>query len=187
MCEEEKVHLNTAKTLAAAKDGRCLSTTCVSRKLPLKWRCKLGHEFDQKLEVVKGGSWCPLCAVAAQRLDEARQLAQRQGGKLLSEKYVDSDKALWWKCAKGHKWEAMLERMKREGVWCPRCDEVRFLGAARSLATKKGGKCLSTKYPSDKMPVKWRCAVGHEWEARLDVVTSGGWCPALSASGIACP
>ena len=45
------------------------------------------------------------------------------------------------------------------------------------LAIERGGKCLSEKYVSSAMKLKWECAEGHVWEATPNSINRGRWCP----------
>jgi hypothetical protein len=112
-----------------------------------------------------------------------QDLAARRGGRCLSKKYTNMHTKLWWKCAKGHKWDATPDSIKR-GNWCRRCGreksaEARKLGieVARQLAKERGGKCLSEVYINARSPLLWQCKEGHQWSAPLDSVKNQGtWC-----------
>ena len=45
------------------------------------------------------------------------------------------------------------------------------------LAIERGGKCLSDKYVSSAMKLRWQCAEGHVWEATPNSINRGRWCP----------
>ena len=110
-----------------------------------------------------------------------------------------SAKKYWWKCEKGHKWEAMVSnRTKKEKPrGCPYC------------ANKKVNKenCLETNYPllatewnynlnndlkpSDVVPgsnikVWWKCSEGHEWEAVINSRAQGNGCRKCSNQNKEC-
>jgi len=67
--------------------------------------------------------------------------------------------------------EVMAKR-RRERLSLERMQE-----AARTL----GGECLSTEYRNLFTPMRWRCALGHEWQAQGQNVRRGRWC--LRCSG----
>lgn len=46
-----------------------------------------------------------------------------------------------------------------------------------SIATERGGMCLSKKYISISKKLKWRCGCGYVWVAIFDNIKSGTWCP----------
>lgn len=46
----------------------------------------------------------------------------------------------------------------------------------RELARIQGGECLATSYINNKTPVRWRCELGHEWDAKPNDITNGQWC-----------
>jgi len=47
----------------------------------------------------------------------------------------------------------------------------------RSLASAKGGKCLSSEYSSNRVKLLWTCHKGHEWLAKPQHIKAGSWCP----------
>jgi hypothetical protein len=51
------------------------------------------------------------------------------------------------------------------------------LAEMQAIARKRGGLCLSEKYEHSKSKLRWRCAEGHEWEAKPNNVRHGSWCP----------
>jgi len=48
----------------------------------------------------------------------------------------------------------------------------------QTLASKRGGKCLSKKYINTDTKLKWRCEKGHLWESTAyHIKNRGQWCP----------
>ena len=50
------------------------------------------------------------------------------------------------------------------------------LADMQELAKSRGGQCLSTDYVDIKSKLKWKCALGHEWEATPRLHLAGHWC-----------
>lgn len=46
----------------------------------------------------------------------------------------------------------------------------------QEIAKKRGGKCLSGVYVTNKSKMKWQCANGHTWEAHSNSIKRGTWC-----------
>ena len=47
-----------------------------------------------------------------------------------------------------------------------------------TIAKKKGGKCLSSKYLGYRTKLKWKCSNKHIWKASPDgLMHKGRWCP----------
>jgi hypothetical protein len=66
---------------------------------------------------VSKGSWCPTCAHRERlTLGEMQALAVRRGGECLSQKYLNNEIKLRWRCASGHEWEAGTRTRKRGTV-----------------------------------------------------------------------
>ena len=52
---------------------------------------------------------------------------------------------------------------------------------AQMLAAEHGGRCLSLAFISTHSKLKWRCSLGHEWDATLSSIEhSNSWCPHCS-------
>jgi len=207
----QKAHaIEMMHKVAAERGGECLSETYKNNLTPLRWRCKHGHEWNAVASSVLSygknkGSWCPICAGRLSKPAQLRlltDLAKSRGGLLLSKQYVDARTPLRWSCSEGHIWKAAPDCVKR-GTWCRLCaikrnaerlrgrplpsshisEETRAeaLDRIRNFAKRFGGSCLATRYKNIATLVRWRCAEGHEWEARPSTVQKGHWCPICSA------
>ena len=173
-----KLTLFEMRRLAERRGGRCLSEAYVNSRTPLYWRCRIGHAWKAIPTNVTKGSWCPECAHRKRlTLEEMKRLAERRGGKCLSERYVNSETKLTWQCGQGHQWEAAPGLVKG-GRWCPYCAHVARLSLAAfaDIAAARGGRCLSTEYRNAETALWWRCAEGHEWRASAASVKAGRWC-----------
>jgi hypothetical protein len=107
----------------------------------------------------------------------------------VAERYVNRNTKLRWRCAEGHEWEASPNNlMNKRDMWCPFCSGRRLwapglteaqarLAECIALAGARDGRCLSGAYVNGATPLRWRCADGHEWEARPGNIKSGRWCP----------
>ncbi len=107
-----------------------------------------------------------------------QQIAANRGGKCLSKKYINTHTKLRWQCEKMHVWENTPANIKR-GQWCPECAGLKKLSIEemQEIAKKRGGKCLSTKYVSANINLKWQCRKGHVWENKPANIKRGQWCP----------
>lgn len=110
-------------------------------------------------------------------LKEARTLARKQGGKLLSTGYTTATAKMEWQCKKGHTWEAKIGAI-RSGNWCPFCSGRRktddYLG---ELAIQFGGRAISKKYISSRSRYRWKCARGHYFDRSIVDLQRNCWCP----------
>ncbi len=187
--EAKRLTLEEMQDIALQRNGRCLSKQYVSATTKMSWRCCEGHLWDATPNMVKRGTWCPVCASkkrgASQRLsiEEMRTLAVKMGGKCLSGIYHNARTKLLWECSFGHQWKATADSIK-SGRWCPVCALKRRSASLRlsikdmkTLADEHGGSCLSTVYVNARSKLIWQCAKGHQWEATAGTVTSGHWCP----------
>jgi hypothetical protein len=136
-------------------------------KIPLRWRCRRGHQWNAMPTNVSRGSWCPACAHRKRlTLGEMRALAARRGGECISDQYVNNETKLWWRCSAGQEWEADPGLVKG-GSWRPKCAHVArlSLNAMVAIAASPGGRCLSVEYVNVETPLSWECKAGHRWTA----------------------
>jgi hypothetical protein len=166
-------------SLASERGGRCISTLYVNSVTPLLWKCGVGHKWKAVPASIRKGSWCPACAgVKRGTIQEMQGIAESRGGSCISDKYVNTGTKLHWRCRAAHQWYAAPLHIKR-GHWCPLCAQVARLTLQEmgAIAAAKSGQCLSEEYLGSAKPLRWRCAVGHEWNARPSSIKSGNWCP----------
>jgi hypothetical protein len=177
-----KSTLAQMRGLARQRGGKCISKRYVSSRIPLRWRCRRGHQWNAMPTNVSKGSWCPTCAHRKRlTLGEMRALAARRGGECLSEQYVNNETKLRWRCPSGHEWEAAPGLVKG-GCWCPHCARVACLSlkAMVTVATSRRGRCLSAEYTNVETPLLWKCEAGHHWTATPASIRSGRWCPSCA-------
>ena len=116
-------------------------------------------------------------------IEEMQIIAEKQGGKCLSDTYLNTETNLLWECSEKHKWKATPDIIKN-GSWCRKCSYT-LRGISRRLkieemqeiAKQRGGKCLSKSYVNNNTKLLWECAKGHQWEAVPNNVKSSTWCP----------
>jgi hypothetical protein len=174
---------------ALSKKGKCISDTYINSHTPLKWECEKGHQWKTSFSSMKSGNtWCPHCSNRAKlTIELMREIAANKNGRCLSEKYINVDTKLLWVCEFGHKWESIPYLIKN-GSWCPTCASLERANKQRSnineiqkLASKRGGKCLSTEYINAQKPLLWECNNGHQWKTSANNVQQGKWCPKCSS------
>jgi hypothetical protein len=183
-----KPTISELQKIAWNNKGKCLSKKYINKKL--KWECKEGHRWFAALHHIKEGHWCPICngGVWKDCLKELKNIAKHNKGKCLSNKYINSNTELKWKCKEGHEWMAKPQCIK-SGTWCPICGRKKLImnrtgkTARRTIeemidiAKQNKGKCLSKKYINSQTKLKWKCKEGHEWMAMPNNIKQGQWCP----------
>ncbi|MHA1682793.1 MAG: hypothetical protein ACTSUE_17780 [Promethearchaeota archaeon] len=180
--------IETMKKIAKKRDGRCLSDTCTSPSTILEWECRNGHVWKMSPEEALARTWCKACKQISKKLfskntiEDMKRLGKERGCTCLSNVYVNYTTALRWRCEKGHEFEATPQQARNRKHFCPECKK----SAPRSditikdmnvIASKGGGKCLSTIYTNSETKLEWECAEGHRWQASPGNVKMGHWCP----------
>lgn len=165
--------------IAKEMGGRCLSLEYVNNKNPLLWKCKNNHQWMARPDGVIRGTWCIVCAGKAKYdLQYCKKIAKQKQGECISDKYINCQIPMEWKCSQGHTWKNSFSGILNAKQWCPYCyGNVRHtIEEMKKLAKKYGGECLSNEYNRNKIKLKWKCNLGHVWEAKPNTITSGHWC-----------
>ena len=179
--------------------------TCFSNKR-VWWKCSKGHEWktSPSCRCRDNGSNCPYCSgnmVISGENDLATlypNLLEEwnfdKNGKLTPHKVAaQSNKRVWWKCLKGHEWQAPISRRTTQGSRCPFCYGHKVIKGENDLATthpliieewnyEKNGSTLPTDVMAgSSRKVWWKCSKGHEWQAFIYNRTGrGDSCPICS-------
>ena len=150
---------------------------------------------------------CPYCSgrtaergvndLATKRPDLAAQWhPTKNGGLRASDVLAGSNRKAWWRCEKGHEWQATpKDRAGSRATGCPYCANKKVLPGFNDLATTHPWLAAEwhptkngTLMPADVMAgssrkVWWRCEKGHEWEAQIatrSTKSKGTGCPKCS-------
>ena len=159
-----------------------------SKKL-VWWRCEKGHEWTAFPAARVGGSGCPICA--KERAEEkdnrlpdkfpalAAEWHPLRNGTLRPEDVsIDSGRKVWWRCDKGHEWQATVLSRASGDSPCPICSGRKLLKGVNDLKT--AAPWLAAEWASENAPltpsdvaagssrrVWWRCKEGHLWRASI--------------------
>ncbi|MFQ5714960.1 MAG: hypothetical protein ACE5GU_13090 [Candidatus Scalinduaceae bacterium] len=121
-----KLNIEEMQKIAEECGGKCLSNLYVNNHTKLLWKCAERHKWKATPDTIKQGKWCKKCAdkVRAEKrkgtIEEMQEIAEKRGGKCLSDTYVNSSTNLLWECAKKHRWKATPSNIK-SGKWCKKC------------------------------------------------------------------
>ncbi len=172
------------------------------------WHCQNGHNWETSPHHRIYGTNCPYCSgkkTIAGHNDLATlfpEVAREWNNDKNTEIQVNcvspqSNKKVWWICAKGHEWEAIIAH-RTKGVGCPYCSNKKVLPGYNDLATTHphlASEWHPTKNgelkPSDithgaGILVWWQCYLGHEWRTTPNKRTSDNTsCPVCANKKIA--
>ena len=168
------------------------------------WRCSKGHEWQATIYNRTAGRGCPYCAgklpvqgvndLATLRPDLAAEWNMEKNGTDSPSNYTcGSGARRWWKCSKGHEWQATILH-RTHGKGCPVCNGRRTGVDNNSLLSDYPDIAAKWDYdrnasrPEDYRPhssqiVWWKCLEGHTWSARICEMTHPrrlGSCPYCS-------
>jgi len=171
-------YLEECKKIAQERGGRCLSTYYTNNYVHLSWECSKGHQWTASPKRIKKGNWCPKCRKKRISIADCKSLAEKHGGKCLSNTYINVTTDLLWECNKKHQFKANWIKAKNK-YWCKTCNDLAKITIEdmRNLAKKQGGQCLSLEYINKNLPLKWKCRNGHSWLEKPSKIEAGNWCP----------
>lgn len=139
-CALVRYTIDDLRSYAAAKGGECLSTTYNGVNSLYLWRCGINHEWVARAApIIRRGVWCPNCARDSSGI-KIRDFALRTRGSLVdhhpditsewdrelnavapNEISPKSSRKVWWKCSRGHRWEATVASRTYMHCGCPQC------------------------------------------------------------------
>ena len=110
-----------------------------------------------------------------------KEVANKKGGRCLSEYYKNNKTKLRWQCANDHKWWARPDMVmrKKNPTWCCVCSGKARIGreVITASADRWGGALYSQTVRGMHHEVLWLCGVGHLFKATPSNVKFGHWCP----------
>ena len=163
------------------------------------WKCSKGHEWQATIDRRSQGKGCPYCS--GRNAIKGKNDLQTVNPALAKEWNYDknngltptdvlpsSNKKVWWKCDKGHEWQAMI-RSRNDGRGCPYCSGRHADNGKNDLQTVNPVLATEWNYerncglmPIDVLPnsnkkVWWKCSKGHEWQSTVANRNNGNGCP----------
>lgn len=95
------------------------------------WKCEKGHEWQTSIHNRTIGTRCPICSnakvlegyndLATANPKLAKEWNYEKNNDLMTTMFTaNSGKQVWWKCDKGHEWNAEI-RARNRGAKCPIC------------------------------------------------------------------
>lgn len=159
------------------------------------WKCKNGHSYKKALS---DKIYTPNCQMCPQERNEYKSKGTKiplseshpqyaatwnydKNGNLTPDDITyGSRKNVWWKCEKGHTWQARVNQRIRKKVdgGCPYCSgkctgddnnlEYLYPNIAREWHPTKNGETKAKDVtPGTNRKFWWQCDKGHEWEASV--------------------
>lgn len=171
------------------------------------WKCKKGHGWQTLVyHRTLRGTGCPYCAGNLVLPGENDLLtlfpeiaAEFDGNKNEelnpSEMCGKSGKKVWWRCEKGHSWQASVISRTNLNAGCPFCAGKLPVPGENDLGTLRPDLAVEwhpdrnkSFTPSDctissGRKVWWRCKEGHEWQSVVSARTGKDNCGCPYCSG----
>ena len=172
------------------------------------WKCKDGHEWEASIfNRTKGKTRCPYCSKTKDKKLESEALIAKyselleewnceKNEKSPNEFSPGSSQKVWWKCEKGHEWEAEIRSRTKLGASCPICANRKILTGYNDFATKNPELLKEWDYEKNEIdPTKifsganmlawWKCSkCGNEWQSMIcNRTCKNSGCPACSKKG----
>jgi len=173
------------------------------------WQCDKGHEWQAVISSrAKGGCGCPYCAgqkflpgfndLATAAPGVAAEWHPTKNGELRPDQiHRHSTRSVWWRCEKGHEWQATPRARVIQKSGCPVCSNKTILPGENDLATLKPELAAQWHPTKNGMLTPrevgagsyirawWRCDKGHEWRATIaSRASSGCGCPVCNGDAV---
>ncbi|MEF2253403.1 hypothetical protein [Ralstonia solanacearum] len=115
-------------------------------------------------------------AGSSPHLAKLRERLAQKGHTLLDDEWRGRGASYRFRCTHGHEMSRNGARVLRILINCPACAADAKLGRLQQIARQAGGECLSTRYSKVTDTYRFRCRLGHEFEARGERILAGNWC-----------
>lgn len=164
------------------------------------WLGSCGHEWEAQVKSRNQGRGCPFCS-SRLLLSGFNDLASKHPEILEewdysknadvspSEILPGSHTKVWWKCSKGHVWQASPNHRISKGRSCPFCcHNPQVLSGVNDLQTihpelieewdfERNSVLPSELTSGSNIQVWWHCKKGHEWKTSVNHRVDGSTCP----------
>ena len=170
------------------------------------WKCQNGHEWQATMNSRNQGSGCPYCSglLAIKGKNDLQTVnpslakewdCEKNNGLMPMDVLPNSEKKVWWKCNKGHEWQAIIGN-RNKGQGCPYCAGKKILKGFNDLQTvnptlskewnyeKNNALSPTDVTSSSNKKVWWKCQNGHEWQAYICHRNKGSGCPYCSGKKV---
>lgn len=169
------------------------------------WKCDKCHSYDMlTINRIKGDG-CPYCSghrvlkgfndIATLYPELKEQWVFEENEKLgyfMTNFTKGNDTLVWWKCDKGHKYQAKINSKTVKKAGCPYCSGQKVLTGYNDIATTHPFLLKEWDYDKNqehtpeniskgsKYKVWWKCDKGHSYEASVPNRIKGTGCPYCS-------
>jgi hypothetical protein len=143
------------------------------------WQCAQGHRWQATYNTIQQGCGCPVCAGNQPRTSaDYRALAKAHGLKWPGAEAPATREKTFWQCSHGHRFQAKYNTVQ-QGHGCPVCagNKRKTPDDYRQLAADRGYRWLGPEVRTTHLKTRWRCSLGHEWQARYGTLQQGHGCP----------
>ena len=172
------------------------------------WKCGKGHEWYAPVYSRTRGSGCPICSgkKTVKGFNDLGTLFPGLAEEWVREKNMPltpetvtpySNKRVWWRCAGGHEWQAVISARTTGARGCPYCSGKAVLAGYNDLATLypeiaaewhpdlNGNLTPDQVTAGSRKRVWWKCGNGHVWRAVIYSRTGKRkhGCPICNGSG----
>ena len=170
------------------------------------WKCQKGHEWQTSIASRNSGYGCPYCSgLYAIKGETDLQTVNpilvdewnyEKNGNLKPEQFTaNSGEKVWWKCNKGHEWQAKITH-RNNGSGCPYCSGRNAIKGETDLQTvnpalakewyyKKNGDLKPEHFTANSgEKAWWVCEKGHAWQAKIADRNKGRGCPYCSSKKV---
>lgn len=153
------------------------------------WICKNGHEWEASISSRKNGNGCPYCSnrqigygnsLAELFPEIAAEIATDLSPVDPKKVLAGSGVSIWWRCSRGHTWEAPIIRRTRQGAGCRYCSsqtsapEIRVYTELKALfpdaigREKIGGREADIVLPQLKLAIEYDGSYFHSEKIETD-------------------
>lgn len=163
------------------------------------WQCKDGHEWQSKVNYrTRNSSKCPECALIAKSLSITHPEIAKEWHPQKNLPFSPTNvthgmsKRVWWRCQKGHEWQAQIASRVSSLSGCPTCAKLNTNTSTPALLISSNPEIVAQWHPTKNLPLTpaevsshssikiwWKCPKDetHIWAATVRGRVRGNGCP----------
>lgn len=187
---KDTIHLRLLSEWDMTKNELKINEVPLGSTKKVWWICENGHSYQAVMrDRARRGTGCPYCAGRKAIKGEndletlcpeiAKEWNYEKNKNLLpSDVTRGSDKKVWWKCSKGHEWEASVSKRTKLKRGCPYCSGSKPIKGETDFESCYKDLLVEWDYHKNKMKpyevscysnkkVWWICEKGHSYEASV--------------------
>ena len=181
--------INKLKEVAEKNKGRLISTEWKGAHSKYLFQFASGNEFQTSATSIISKGWpkneIEYLKTNIDRLNELKDIAEKNGGKLISKIWKGVNYLYEFNLSSGEKFKIRIDNIKKgwpkdeqkylKAYLAQKIPKQNYLNELKEMAEKNNGKLLSTEWTNNKFKYKFEAENGFIFEMKAEKMRERGW------------